>query len=94
MTLISITQRIFMMALLVSSFMTVPVWGADQPININEANAAIIADALHGIGLKKAKAIVAYRKRNGPFKTVEQLTQVKGVSKRLVNKNKKLIQLK
>jgi competence protein ComEA len=34
---------------------------ASSPVNINTADTSTIADSLDGIGLSKAKAIVAYR---------------------------------
>ncbi len=57
-------------------------------VNINQAEAVEIADELKGIGLSKAKAIVAYRLENGPFETVEQLTEVKGIGLKTVEKNR------
>ena len=57
------------------------------PVNVNSADAKTIADALAGIGQKKAEAIVKYRTEKGPFKTVEDLTQVKGVTKKILAKN-------
>ena len=58
------------------------------PVNINKDNAQTIADSLNGIGIKKAEAIVAYREKNGDFKTVESLTAVSGVGEKTVEKNK------
>jgi len=49
---------------------------AATPVNINTADAATIAHALDGIGLTKAQAIVAFREEHGPFKNVDDLTQV------------------
>ena len=63
-------------------------------VNVNTAPAEKIAEELKGIGLKKAQAIVAYRKANGDFKTVESLTEVKGIGLKTVEKNRKEIQLK
>ncbi len=63
-------------------------------VNINQADAAQIAEELKGIGLSKATAIVAYRTQNGPFKTVEQLTEVKGIGLKTVEKNRAEILLK
>ena len=57
------------------------------PVNVNSADAKTIADALAGIGQKKAEAIVKYRTEKGPFKTIEDLTQVKGVTKKILAKN-------
>lgn len=63
-------------------------------VNINTANAEALAKELNGIGIKKAEAIVNYRKQNGNFKTVEALTKVKGIGLKTVEKNRKEILLK
>lgn len=56
-------------------------------ININTADAQALTQ-LKGVGLKKAEAIVAWRKANGQFKTVEQLTDVKGIGESILKANK------
>ena len=58
-----------------------------SPVNVNSADAKTIADALAGIGQKKAEAIIKYRPEKGPFKTVEELTQIKGITKKILDKN-------
>ncbi|MFT3930824.1 MAG: helix-hairpin-helix domain-containing protein [Spongiibacteraceae bacterium] len=58
-----------------------------KAININTADATAIADGLVGVGKSKADAIVAYRKEHGPFKSAEQLADVKGIGEKLVLKN-------
>jgi competence protein ComEA len=63
------------------------------PVNVNTADAKTISDALSGIGLKKAEAIVKYRTEKGLFKTVEDLTNVKGIGQKTIDKNKKDILL-
>ncbi|VAW44316.1 hypothetical protein MNBD_GAMMA02-1212 [hydrothermal vent metagenome] len=63
-------------------------------VNVNKADAAQIAEELKGIGLSKATAIVEYRTQNGPFKTVEQLSEVKGIGLKTVEKNRADILLK
>jgi competence protein ComEA len=62
-----------------------------QPVNVNEATASEIAGALRGVGLKTASAIVAYRKANGPFKTTQSLTAVKGIGNKTLLKNEGVI---
>jgi len=57
-------------------------------VNINQSDAETIAQVLEGVGLKKAEAIVAYRKAHGSFKSIEQLTAVKGIGEKTVAKNK------
>lgn len=58
------------------------------PVNINSADAKTIGEALSGIGLKKAEAIVKYRQEKGPFKTVDELDNVSGIGKKTVEKIK------
>ena len=64
-----------------------------EPVNINTADATALAKALNGIGPAKAKAIVTYREKNGPFKTVDQLAMVEGISQKVIDKNRADIRL-
>jgi comEA protein len=50
-------------------------------VNINTASAGEL-DALPGIGAKTAALIVEYRQKNGPFKKVEDLMNVRGVGEK------------
>jgi len=52
----------------------VEVW----PININSAN-AVRLDDLPGVGPATAAAIIAHRDERGPFATVDQLADVRGI---------------
>lgn len=65
-----------------------------EPVNINNADASEIAAALQGIGAQKAEAIVAYREKNGPYKSVDELEQVKGIGPATISKNRDDILLK
>ncbi len=56
------------------------------PVNINKAGAEEIAESLKGVGIKTARAIVEFREKHGPFKSVEQLSDVKGVGDKTVEK--------
>lgn len=60
---------------------------ASTPVNVNTADAETLAKSLDGIGLSKAKAIVAYREEHGPFKSAEDLAQVKGIGQSTLQKN-------
>ena len=66
---------------------------AATPVNINTADAHTIAKSLDGIGQTRAKAIVAWREANGPFKKADNLTRVKGVGKATVERNRSAILL-
>ncbi len=56
-------------------------------ININTATAEEL-DKLPGIGPSIAKAIIDYRTANGPFKTIEDINNVKGIGDALFAKIK------
>ncbi len=65
-----------------------PVPIAPMSVNINTANANTLAAALDGVGTQRAKAIVEYREAHGPFRTVDDLAQVKGIGERVVAENR------
>ena len=50
-------------------------------VNINTASAADL-ELLPGIGAKTAERIVDYRQKNGPFKRIEELMNVRGVGEK------------
>ena len=58
------------------------------PVNVNTADAETISAELQGVGLSKARAIVEYREKNGPFNTAAELAEVKGIGARTVEINK------
>ena len=64
-----------------------------QAVSINSANAEVIAEALKGIGLKKAQAIVSWRKQHGKFTSIEQLLDIKGIGEKTLAANKGRIKL-
>src|SRR6185503_12858644 len=70
-----------------------PLGAYAEPVNINTADASALAKALNGVGPAKAKAIVAYRDKNGPFKSVDQLTMVEGITQKLIERNRADIKL-
>ena len=51
-------------------------------VNINTATVEELK-TLNGVGDKKAEAIIEYRKKNGSFKTKEDLMKVRGIGKKL-----------
>lgn len=58
---------------------------AADKININQADATEL-QALNGVGPAIAEAIVAYRNEHGAFTSVEELTAVKGIGDKKVEK--------
>ncbi len=65
-----------------------PLCAAAGPVNVNTADAETISAELQGIGLTKAKAIVEYRKKHGPFKSPDDLSLVNGIGERTVAINR------
>jgi competence protein ComEA len=61
-----------------------------QVINLNTANAIQIA-TLPGIGPKAADLIVQYRQKNGNFKKVEEIMNVRGIGEKTFLKIKSRI---
>lgn len=61
-------------------------------ININTASADELAN-LNGIGKVKAEAIIEHRKQIGEFKSLEELTLVKGIGHATLEKNRNLLSL-
>lgn len=56
-----------------------------ETVSINNADAEMLAQ-LPGIGKKKAQAIVDYRQENGDFVNLDDLSNVKGIGKKLLEK--------
>jgi len=76
-----------------------PAWAQDTAspavaaVNINKADAATIASALKGVGNARAQEIVRYRETYGPFTSVDELTDVKGIGKSTLDDNRARITL-
>ena len=75
------------MFFVLSLFVTHLVY-AGIPININTANVEEIAQSLDGIGLKKAEAIVEHREREGAFQSLDELSNVKGIGIKTLERNR------
>ncbi|WP_392552663.1 helix-hairpin-helix domain-containing protein [Orbus wheelerorum] len=58
-----------------------------EQININQSSAEDLARNLNGIGLNKAKKIVEYREKFGPFVSIEQLKEVSGIGQSILDAN-------
>ncbi|RCX22718.1 competence protein ComEA [Fontibacillus phaseoli] len=61
-------------------------------ISINTAGTTELQE-IPGIGEKKAQAIIDYRNAHGPFKSVNELTEIKGIGDKMLEKMKPHIRL-
>lgn len=61
--------------------------GIPKDVNINTADKETLV-LLPGVGPVMAEAILAYRKDNGNFKSVDELTKVKGIGDKTLEKLK------
>ncbi|MUJ20806.1 ComEA family DNA-binding protein [Aliivibrio fischeri] len=62
--------------------------GIEITVNINQAGAEELKTLLVGVGESKAQAIIDYRNANGKFVKADDLTKVKGIGDKLVEKNR------
>lgn len=67
-----------------------PAATAAAPVNINTATQAQL-ESLPGLGAKAAERILEYRLKNGKFKKVEELMNVKGIGEKSFLKLKPLL---
>ena len=63
-----------------------------QKINLNTADLATLTGSFKGIGKKKAQAIINWREAHNGFKSVEDLSQIKGFGDRFVQFNLQALQ--
>lgn len=66
---------------------------AQAAVNINQADAEALQQALSGVGAAKARAIVAWRQQHGPFRRIEDLAEVKGIGPALLSRNRDRLRL-
>jgi competence protein ComEA len=76
---------------LVAALLPIGAWAG--PVNVNTADASMLAQELDGIGPAKAQAIVEYRQKNGPFRAPEDLLKVQGIGERVLEQNRANIRL-
>lgn len=79
-------MEIFKKILLVACLL-IPTLLLAEVVNINTADKESLMSAIKGVGEKRAEAIIAYREKNGPFKSIEELAEVRGVSASVVEAN-------
>lgn len=76
--------------LLIGLFLSLGV--AFASIDINHADVSELS-SLKGIGKSKAENIIAYKEKNGCFKNITQLQEVKGIGKKTIDQNKDNIKI-
>ncbi|MEA2099208.1 MAG: helix-hairpin-helix domain-containing protein [Campylobacterota bacterium] len=59
-------------------------------VDINSASAKELS-SLHGIGDKKAIAIIEYREGVKCFKSIDELSNIKGIGKTIISKNRDIL---
>jgi competence protein ComEA len=64
---------------------------AAAPVDINTADATTLAAAISGVGPSRAAAIIAYREANGPFRSVDELTAIRGIGPKLLERNREVL---
>jgi len=73
--------------------LVLPLIAFAGPVNVNTADAETLSAELKGVGISKARAIVQYRKKHGPFQSADDLSLVKGIGERTVEMNRTDIQV-
>ena len=60
---------------------------------LSRADAEALAAGLNGVGHSRAVEIVRYRETYGPFSSVDELAEVKGIGQSTLDKNRAVITL-
>src|SRR5687767_15688264 len=94
-------SRVLIAAVVITIGLAAPAWAGQEtapraaaaagaPVNLNSASVAQL-ETLPGIGKATAERIVEYRQKNGGFKKVEELMNVKGIGEKSFLKLKPLV---
>lgn len=79
-------------SVLLTLILALPVLGfSAESININTADKDALMSVINGVGDRKAEAIISYRKENGPFKSIDELTNIKGIGQAMVDKHRDIL---
>lgn len=63
-----------------------------KKIDINHADITALTGSFKGIGKKRAQALIDYREQHGGFKSLEEISDVKGFGAKFMEKNKEQLQ--
>lgn len=90
-------KKVLNAALFSAALFVSPLWadGHDHgdKVNINTASAEVLDEKLKYVGEKTAEKIVEYRKEHGEFKSVDDLSEVRGVGTQIIKANKDVMVL-
>lgn len=64
-----------------------PIAISQPKVNLNTADAETLRRELSGIGVTKAQAIVVHRDTHGQFTSVDEMLEVNGIGKSLLDRN-------
>ena len=84
-------MKTFLRALAGAILLSLSFAATANPVDLNSADADTLASAMLGIGPQKAIEIVRYRDQNGPFASLEDLAQVKGIGPRTIEQNRERV---
>ena len=82
-------QLLRKLAVLIFLSLPVTLFAAEE-VDINTADKETLM-TLSGIGESYAERIINYREQNGGFKSVQELTDIRGIGQSLVEKNRDLL---
>ena len=86
--LLSLLPNVLLAAQTVEDEQLAEMVAAKSQVDINSADADTLALALDGVGLSKAREIVAHRERFGEFKTLDELEEVRGIGPATIAANR------
>lgn len=86
----NIKKGIFAAVIALSTILFATILIAGEPVNINTANKEVLM-SVKGIGEKRATAIIKYREQQGPFKNIDQLANISGISQDLIETNRETL---
>ena len=80
-----------MSGILIAAAMSLGHAANGEPVDINQADAPLLAENIVGVGPVLAGAIVAYRLENGDFQSIEELLEVPGIAPKVLEKNEEML---
>ena len=60
----------------------------NETIDVNTATGETLASTMSGVGVTLGKAIVEYRRLNGPFRSIDELVRVRGIGVKLLDRSR------